>query len=100
MLPGESLVYLGDTARVPYGTKGASTVRAFARQDAGFLVSLGVKMVVVACNTASAFALDYLDDICGVPVLGVTAVSARRARLPCPISRRRGPRMGHVSPVE
>jgi glutamate racemase len=70
-LPAENLVYFGDTARVPYGTKGAATVRAFARQDAGFLVSLGVKMVVVACNTASAFALDYLGDICAVPVLGV-----------------------------
>ncbi|MFO7654464.1 MAG: glutamate racemase [Candidatus Krumholzibacteriia bacterium] len=70
-LPGEDLVYFGDTARVPYGTKGAATVRAFARQDAGFLVSLGVKMVVVACNTASAFALDHLGDVCPVPVLGV-----------------------------
>ena len=70
-LPAEDLVYFGDTARVPYGTKGARTVRAFARQDAGFLVSLGVKMIVVACNTASAFALDYLSEVCPVPVLGV-----------------------------
>lgn len=70
-LPAEDLVYFGDTARVPYGTKGARTVRSFARQDAGFLVSLGVKLVVVACNTASAFALDYLRDTSPVPVLGV-----------------------------
>ena len=70
-LPAEDLVYFGDTARVPYGTKGARTVRAFARQDAGFLISLGVKMIVVACNTASAFALDYLSEVCPVPVLGV-----------------------------
>lgn len=70
-LPGEDLVYFGDTARVPYGTKGEKTVRAFARQDAGVLVELGVKLVVVACNTASAFALDHLQEVLPVPVLGV-----------------------------
>ncbi len=70
-LPCEDLVYFGDTARVPYGTKGAKTVLDFARQDAGLLVSMGVKMVVVACNTASAFALDHLREILPVPVLGV-----------------------------
>ena len=70
-LPHEDLIYFGDTARVPYGTKGARTVRAFARQDAAFLSSLGVKMIVVACNTASAFALDYLAELFPVPVLGV-----------------------------
>jgi len=70
-LPCEDLIYFGDTARVPYGTKGESTVRAFARQDAGLLVSLGVKLVVVACNTASAFALEYLREELPVPVLGV-----------------------------
>lgn len=70
-LPGEDLVYFGDTARVPYGTKGEKTVRAFARQDAGVLVERGVKLVVVACNTASAFALDHLREVLPVPVLGV-----------------------------
>ena len=70
-LPKECLVYFGDTARVPYGTKGAKTVKAFARQDAAFLSSLGVKMIVVACNTASAFALDYLRESFQVPILGV-----------------------------
>jgi glutamate racemase len=70
-LPGEDLVYFGDTARVPYGTKGAGTVQAFAWQDARFLESLGVKMVVVACNTASAFAMDELTARLEVPVLGV-----------------------------
>lgn len=70
-LPGEDLIYFGDTARVPYGTKGEQTVRAFARQDAGLLVEKGVKLVVVACNTASAFALDYLRETLPVPVLGV-----------------------------
>ncbi|MFO7608242.1 MAG: glutamate racemase [Candidatus Krumholzibacteriia bacterium] len=70
-LPGEDLIYFGDTARVPYGTKGEKTVRAFARQDAGVLVERGVKLVVVACNTASAFALDHLREVLPVPVLGV-----------------------------
>ena len=70
-LPCEDMIYFGDTARVPYGTKGETTVRSFARQDAGLLVSKGVKMVVVACNTASAFALDYLRVSLPVPVLGV-----------------------------
>lgn len=70
-LPGEDIIYFGDTARVPYGTKGERTVRTFARQDAGLLVRLGVKLVVVACNTASAFALDYLRVTFPVPVLGV-----------------------------
>jgi glutamate racemase len=69
-LPGEDIIYFGDTARVPYGTKGENTVRAFAAQDAGLLVELGVKMVVVACNTASAFALDHLRETMPVPVLG------------------------------
>jgi len=67
----QDLVYFGDTARVPYGTKGARTVRDFARQDAGLLVRRGVKLVVVACNTASAFALDHLQQTLPVPVLGV-----------------------------
>jgi glutamate racemase len=70
-LPGEDLVYFGDTARVPYGTKGEKTVLAFARQDAGVLVERGVKLVVVACNTASAFALEHLREVLPVPVLGV-----------------------------
>lgn len=70
-LPSEDLLYFGDTARVPYGTKGAMTVREFALQDALFLRSRGVKMIVVACNTASAFAIDYLQGKLDVPVLGV-----------------------------
>ena len=70
-LPCEDMVYFGDTARVPYGTKGEKTVRAFASQDAGVLVEMGVKLVVVACNTASAFALEHLRRVLPVPVLGV-----------------------------
>lgn len=78
-LPGEDLLYFGDTARVPYGTKGERTVRAFARQDAGLLVARGVKMVVVACNTASAFALGHLREVLPVPVLGVIEPGVRAA---------------------
>ncbi|MEM7192842.1 MAG: glutamate racemase, partial [Pseudomonadota bacterium] len=59
-LPGESFVYLGDTARLPYGTKSPDTVRAYALQATHLLLSQDVKMVVIACNTASAVALDAL----------------------------------------
>ncbi|MFH1843467.1 MAG: glutamate racemase [bacterium] len=90
-LPHEDLIYFGDTARVPYGTKGARTVRAFARQDAAFLASLGVKMIVVACNTASAFALDYLTRLFDVPVLGVITPGVQTA-----LSRTRGGNIGVV----
>ncbi len=90
-LPGEDIIYFGDTARVPYGTKGEKTVRAFARQDAGLLVELGVKMVVVACNTASAFALEYLRDTMPVPVLGVINPGVRTA-----LSRTRGGAVGVI----
>lgn len=79
LLPGEDIIYFGDTARVPYGTKGEKTVRAFAQQDAGLLVDLGVKMVVVACNTASAFALEHLRKTMPVPVLGVINPGVRTA---------------------
>ncbi|MEZ4386580.1 MAG: glutamate racemase [Candidatus Krumholzibacteriia bacterium] len=72
-LPAEDIVYFGDTARVPYGTKGARTVRTFAWQDAGFLMSHGIKLLVVACNTASAFALEFLAARLPIPVLGVIA---------------------------
>lgn len=70
-LPGESFVYLGDTARVPYGTKGAATVRHFAAQAALHLLDRGVKAVVIACNTASAVAIDHLRTLTDLPVLGV-----------------------------
>ena len=70
-LPNETLVYLGDTARVPYGTKSAETVVRYARENAAFLEEKGVKAVVVACNTASAVALADLRKRCRVPVLGM-----------------------------
>jgi len=70
-LPNESYVYLGDTARVPYGTKGEDTVRRFADEAMRHLLARGVKQIVVACNTASALALDSLRASSTVPVHGV-----------------------------
>lgn len=70
-LKHESILYLGDTARVPYGTKSAETVVRYSRECAGFLVERGVKAVVVACNTASAYALPDLASTLKVPVIGV-----------------------------
>jgi glutamate racemase len=78
-LPGVSLVYLGDTARVPYGTKSAETVIRYARNCASLLVGRGVGMLVVACNTASAFALDTLRNELPLPVLGVVEPGADTA---------------------
>ncbi len=71
LLPNESIVYLGDTARVPYGSKSPDTIRRFSVEDTQFLVSHGVKAVVVACNTATAHALPVLQAMFRVPVIGV-----------------------------
>jgi glutamate racemase len=78
-LPGERIVYLGDTARVPYGTKGAATVVRYALSCARHLVSRGVKTVVIACNTVSAVAPERLRVELDVPVLGVVEPGARAA---------------------
>lgn len=78
-LPHESIVYLGDTARVPYGTKSADTVVRYARSCARILLERGIKMLVVACNTASACALDALRDELEVPVVGVIEPGAAAA---------------------
>ena len=79
ILPGEDLVYLGDTARVPYGTKSPETVVRFACEDAQFLVNEGVKAIVVACNTASAWAMPALERAFSVPVFGVILPGVRLA---------------------
>jgi len=78
-LPNESLVYLGDTARIPYGVRSASTIERYALECATFIQSKGVKAIVVACNTASALAANYLRGKCSVPVIGVIRPGARRA---------------------
>jgi glutamate racemase len=78
-LPAESLVYLGDTARVPYGTKSAGVVTRYAHLNAAFLTSLDVKLLVVACNTASAVALPALRATLRIPVVGVIEPGAQQA---------------------
>jgi glutamate racemase len=70
-LPNEKLVYFGDTARVPYGTKSEKLIRQYALEDAAFLLRFGIKMLVVGCNSASATALDLLQDKLTIPVTGV-----------------------------
>ncbi len=71
LLPDESIVYLGDTARLPYGSKSPDTIRRFATEDTQFLLAHHVKAVVVACNTATAHALPHLRKTFRVPIIGV-----------------------------
>ena len=79
-LPEEDFIYFGDTARLPYGTKSADTVVRYAGQAAGLLVRRGIKALVVACNTASATALDDLAQaFAPLPVFGVVEPGARAA---------------------
>jgi glutamate racemase len=78
-LPDEHFVYLGDTARVPYGTKSLATVERYATENAKFLESHGIKLLVVACNTASALALPAIREAVGVEVVGVIDPGARAA---------------------
>lgn len=79
VLPAEDLVYLGDTARVPYGTRSAETVIRYAKTCARLLEGHGIKLLVVACNTVSAVALDILRVELDMPVLGVIVPGARAA---------------------
>ena len=78
-LPGENIVYLGDTARVPYGGKSRATIERYSEEIAALLVGEGAKMVVVACNTASALALARLREVLKVPVEGVIAPGVEAA---------------------
>ena len=78
-LPNESIVYVGDTARVPYGPKSPDTVLRYSREIAAYLLDQGVKLVVIACNTATAHALAALTAELPVPVLGVVSPGARAA---------------------
>jgi glutamate racemase len=81
-LPNERFVYLGDTARVPYGTKSLATVERYALENSAFLASSegrGIKMLVVACNTASALALPAIREKIGLDVVGVIGPGARKA---------------------
>ena len=79
VLPREDLIYLGDTARVPYGTKSPGTVVRFACEDTQFLTQQGVKAIVVACNTVSAWALPTLEKKFSVPIFSVILPGVRAA---------------------
>lgn len=89
LLPAEDILYLGDTARLPYGSKSPETIRHFADEDVRFLISKGVKAIVVACNTATAHALPQLREQYRVPILGVIEPGVDAA-LSCPNAERIG----------
>lgn len=78
-IPNEKIVYFGDTARVPYGSKSKETITRFSRQIAHFLQTQNVKTIVVACNTASAYALDELEKEMDIPMIGVVKPGAKVA---------------------
>ncbi len=83
-LPKERFIYFGDTARVPYGTKSPITVRRYSLQNTQFLMRFDLKMIVVACNTATAAGLDVVSQAASLPVVGVIEPGARRAVADCP----------------
>ena len=78
-IPNEKIIYFGDTARVPYGSKSKETVTRFSKQIVRFLQSHQVKTIVVACNTASAYALDELEKEIEIPIIGVLKPGAKTA---------------------
>lgn len=78
-IPNEKVVYFGDTARVPYGSKSQETVTRFSRQIVRFLQTHDVKTIVIACNTASAFALETLEAELDIPIIGVVKPGAKTA---------------------
>jgi len=79
LLPAEDIIYFGDTARVPYGNKSIPVIRRFSLEIARFLETMRVKMLVIACNTATALALDYLRRQTELPVVGVIEPGVRAA---------------------
>ncbi|MDO4804826.1 MAG: glutamate racemase [Lachnospiraceae bacterium] len=78
-LPNERIVYFGDTARVPYGNKSKATIERYSRQIVRFLKTQDIKAVVVACNTATALAIDEVRRTAGIPVIGVIEPGAKMA---------------------
>jgi len=89
--PYEDIVYFGDTARVPYGPKSPATIIQYSLQNARFLLQQQVKMIVVACNTASSYALEQLQQVIPVPVIGVIEPGAKAA-----IAKTRNNRIGII----
>src|SRR5438876_12147189 len=100
-LPNEHFIYLGDTARVPYGTKSLATVERYAIENSQFLASRGIKMLVVACNTASALALPKIREKIGLDVVGVIGPGGRKAVAVVggqwSVAGRRPPRIGVIA---
>ena len=91
LLPHEHIIYLGDTARVPYGNRSAETVTRYSLENARFLLEKGIKMLIVACNTSSAIALPSLKRRLSIPVVGVIEPPAREA-----VKRTRKKRIGVI----
>lgn len=83
-MPNEKIIYFGDTARVPYGSKSKETVTRFSKQIVRFLRTFDVKTIVVACNTASAYALEELEAETDIPIIGVVKPGAKAA---CEVTR-------------
>lgn len=79
ILPDLPIVYLGDTARVPYGTRSPETIKKFAEEDTQFLIDKNVDLIIVACNTVSSLALDVVKRHSSVPVLGVIEPAIKKA---------------------
>lgn len=78
-MPTEEFIYLGDTARLPYGTKSNEVIARYSRENSEFLLARGIKLLVVACNTSSAVALEQIAGATMVPVIGVIEPGARAA---------------------
>jgi len=91
LLPGENIFYIGDTARVPYGGKSQQTIERYAVEITGLLLAENAKMIVVACNSASALAIPRLEEMLKIPVIGVIMPGAKAA-----ISATRNKRIGVI----
>ncbi|UCC81131.1 MAG: glutamate racemase [Candidatus Zixiibacteriota bacterium] len=78
-LPNENMIYFGDTGRYPYGPRSREIIKKFSRQNINFLLEKGIKFIVVACNTASAYALEYVKRIYSIPMIGVVKPGSEAA---------------------
>ena len=78
-MPDEKVIYLGDTARLPYGTKSAETIIKFSEENARFLMEKNVKIIVIACNSSSSYAVPHLQNILDIPVIDVIEPGAEAA---------------------
>ncbi|MDD5073460.1 MAG: glutamate racemase [Candidatus Omnitrophica bacterium] len=78
-MPAEDIIYFGDTARVPYGTKSPSTIKKFSIENVLFLLNFDVKLIIIACNTSSAIGLPFLSKYFSVPIIGVIKPGAKAA---------------------